>query len=304
MRRQWLTDPVFRDSRDPGPLDAQIPIPAYPRGMRIRSGLGRRLDPSPKSNVIVVVGTPLAGIAAGSWRLLTGTPLGDAVWGGILGGGAAFLAWAVGRELDPDRPLTATLALLVAPWVLLAGDPALLGAAIVLLGLRITAGTTGYPLYWADAVALVLFAFGSGTGGAGPIPGALAGLAVLVFDRRAGRVAGPLVAAASFGGWALWGEGPSWVDLAGGEWVLTLAAAPALAGVVWPRATVPTDRGDTAVRSGRVGAARVLALASVAAAVGWLGAPGLVALSPALIGAGAAGFPAGRGRGADGPSST
>lgn len=259
--------------------------------MRIRSGLGRPVDPSLPSNVFVVVVTPLAGIAAGSWRLLAGDSFGDAVWGGILGGGAAFLAWAVCRELDPDRPPTAALGALLAPWVLLAGDPSLLGLAVVLLGARITAGTTGYRLYEVDAAALALFALGAGAGGAGPIPGALMGIAVLWVDRRTGRIAGPLTAAAAFAGWALWGEGPEWVDLAGGEWVVLMAALPALAGVVWVRAGVPTDRGDAAVRPGRVRWARLLVAACIAGATAWFGAPGLVALSPALVGAAAAGFP-------------
>jgi hypothetical protein len=260
--------------------------------MRLRSGLGRPLEPSIPSNLLVIVATPLAGIAAGSWRLLAGDPFGDAVWGGIAGGGAAFLGWAVARELDPDRPPTAALAALVAPWALLAGEPSLLGVAIVLLGARITAGTTGYRLYEVDAVALALFAFMAGAGGAGPLPGALVGAVVAVVDRRIGRIAGPLTVAASFAGWALWGDGPSWADLADGEWVLAVGALPALMGVAWVRAVAATDRGDAAVKVGRVRAARVLALAAVGGAVVWLGAPGLVALSPALVAAAAAGFPA------------
>ena len=169
--------------------------------MRIRSGLGRPLDPALPSNLFVLVAAPLAGIAAGAWRLLAGDPFGDAVWGGILGGGAAFLAWAITRELDPVRPATAALAALSAPWTLLAGDPALLGLAIVLLGSRVAAGTTGYRLYATDAAALVVFSLGAGSGGAGPVPGALAGVVIIWFDRRTGLVGGPLVAAASFAGW-------------------------------------------------------------------------------------------------------
>lgn len=261
--------------------------------MHVRSGLSRRLDPSLPSNLLVLVVTPMAGVATGSWRLLAGEPFGDAVWGGILGGGAAFLAWAVARELDPDRPQTATLASLLAPWGLLAGDPALLGVTVMMLGARVASGTTGERLHPTDAAALALFALGSGGGGAGPVPGALVGAVLPVVDRPMGWAAGPLVAAASFGGWVLWGVEPAWSGLAGGEWILVAAVLPAVAGVVWVRVTVPTDGGDATVQRARVRGARLLVLAGVAGAAAWSGASGLESVSPALVGAAAAGFPVG-----------
>ena len=73
--------------------------------------------------------------------------------------------------------------------------------------------------------------------------------------------------------------------------MIAAAAVLAVAGVVRVAAGVPTDRGDSAVVATRIRAARVLTVAGVGGAVAWFGAPGLVALSPALIAAAAAAFP-------------
>lgn len=111
------------------------------------SALARPLVPSVPSNRLAaggfVVGTLAARLLGRSWR------------GALEVGGAAFLAWATARELDPDHPETANAALPVAALVALSGDPPdpLAGLA-VLSGLRVLAATVGQRPTPPDLVAL------------------------------------------------------------------------------------------------------------------------------------------------------
>ncbi|MGI8748078.1 MAG: hypothetical protein ACR2J4_07005 [Deinococcus sp.] len=111
------------------------------------SALPRPLDPSVPSNRFALLGTGaallLALLAGRGWRASLGV------------GGAAFLGWASARELDPDAPLSASLALgLSGLGALLGGSPKLLPGYTVLSGLRVLAGTVGPAASDADALAL------------------------------------------------------------------------------------------------------------------------------------------------------
>lgn len=81
--------------------------------MDLRTHLGRPLDFSFTSNRLIAILAALAGVAAAALWLLGGD-LG-LLWAPV----HAFLIWALVRELDPDRHVTALLAALVAGvWVL------------------------------------------------------------------------------------------------------------------------------------------------------------------------------------------
>jgi hypothetical protein len=117
--------------------------------------LGRPLDWSIPSNRFIVGLTPLAGSVAGLVALLAGDSLWDAIGWGVSTGGASFLAWAVGRELHPDRVWIATLAAFLAPIGLVWGRPDLLTTASILLVARAVAGTSGRTLRWSDVMLFV-----------------------------------------------------------------------------------------------------------------------------------------------------
>lgn len=117
------------------------------------TGLGRPLDPAHRSNRLAMSVTSLSGISAAflSW-LFDGSP--DVIGSGVVALGV-FLAWAIAREIDPDRPGSATAAMLIAWPVALLAPPALLAAGVVLLGVRIMAGTVGGSLTTTDYLILI-----------------------------------------------------------------------------------------------------------------------------------------------------
>ncbi|MFT2719327.1 hypothetical protein ACMT4L_04920 [Deinococcus sp. A31D244] len=122
------------------------------------SALARPLDFSYPSNRVAAAGSAGAALLA----LAFGRPWAQAA--GV--GGAAFLAWATARELDPDHPVTANAALPVAAAVALlggAGNP--LAGLAVLSGVRLIAGTTGEPATSADHAGLLLQSLLAGASG-------------------------------------------------------------------------------------------------------------------------------------------
>ena len=107
------------------------------------SALARPLDPSFASNRLAVLGAAaglvLPLLLRRSWRQAVGIS------------GAALLGWATGRELDPDHPETAALALGLAGGASLLGGSgqmqALLPGLSALSSLRLLVGTVG-PARW------------------------------------------------------------------------------------------------------------------------------------------------------------
>lgn len=77
---------------------------------------------------------------------------------GVRYGGGAFLAWAVAREVDPDRLATARIAVLVYLAVAWTGIPDLAAIAAVLLTARVIVRTTGRSPTVVDLGALVVLA--------------------------------------------------------------------------------------------------------------------------------------------------
>jgi hypothetical protein len=125
--------------------------------------LGRPFDWSRTSNRISLLGPAVVGLGSLGWDLAMGnTPdYVGALWASI----TAFLAWAAARELDPDRPHTATLAMVLAAVAAVTGvwDVPLGVSAAALLGLRVLAGTVGGDLKPVDLMVLIGLAVFSGT---------------------------------------------------------------------------------------------------------------------------------------------
>jgi hypothetical protein len=119
------------------------------------TALGRPLDPTHSTNRLVLVLVPVAGlvgalIAAG----------GSAPWSRIAGhavtwAGAAFLSWALARELAPDaeRAAFGAMAAGVASLTVLPGPSLLLAFAALLLA-RMVARTVGPPARTVDSVVM------------------------------------------------------------------------------------------------------------------------------------------------------
>lgn len=112
--------------------------------------LGRVIDVRVPSNLYAVL---LGGAFAVVALMLDAPP--------IAAGGSAFLAWALGRELDPDRVITANLAALAGGATALHFETASLGAVyLFLISARILSRTTGLSPTTVDlAVHLPIAAF-------------------------------------------------------------------------------------------------------------------------------------------------
>ncbi|MEE9183369.1 MAG: hypothetical protein V3U39_02695 [Acidimicrobiia bacterium] len=257
---------------------------------RITTGIARTIDLRDKSNRYALVVAGLAAIATLFWRLST---TGDDAWFWalrVLVG--VFLAWALGRELDPDEPASAAMApLVILPFFIL-GPPSISGSIAVLAAARIVVRTTGLSPSWFDGALLV---GGSAYLGSQPENWPAAGALILaVFADRILYPSGPsrslytatlmtVAAVAAAAGWAgdLAREGPTVGEWIGGTIVLMAVVAALL--MVRP----PTARGDfrkEQLAENRVLAARLLVAAVLVAGLIYPGGPIAPALSPLWAG--------------------
>lgn len=247
------------------------------------SGLGRHLNLRYRSNRIAVFGTLLAAALLGG---VTWTTSGEidffATASAAIG---VFLAWAIARELDPDHPGSASIAMVAATLLALIQPPATAVVAVLLIAVRILVGTVGAPLRPGDLLVLMAAA---GYAGSRPDGWAAAGalaIAVAVAHRRHRRWL-----PATLGGVALTtaivASPGADIGLASplSAVVITLAAAAA---AVTPRPTTvdsTTDFADQSISADRVFAARSITALTLVA-TGLLGAtatalaPGLAALA-------------------------
>jgi len=275
-----------------GAFDRNLPadLLAGYRAAGMASALVRPFDSGVASNRFILLVTPLTGVVAGVVSMAAGEGLGEAWRRGVSGGGAAFLSWAIGRELDPDRPSTACVAASLGPWLILIGSPDLLGAALTLLTVRMVAGTTGRWPTQADAVVMVIAtaAVAARPTGTGFAAVAVLGVAVAaIYEPRArSRMLIGAAAMASAGAGAAWwaGRSPTGPTTPGDAALVLFIAGVAAAGlsvVLLRRVAAPTDRahGGT-VSTARVRLARVIVAAAALGAWLWAGDSGVLAAAP------------------------
>jgi hypothetical protein len=122
---------------------------------QLLTSLDRSIDLNYPSNrfalLIAVVAAFVAFFLGGSWLIV----ISSASW--------AFATWALGRELDPDHPLTAGIAsscvvLLLAfhPASRVLAFEALCATGVLMLTARAALGTTGRALTWGDQLIVAL----------------------------------------------------------------------------------------------------------------------------------------------------
>ncbi|WP_428194541.1 hypothetical protein [Deinococcus saxicola] len=232
--------------------------------------LARPLDFSYPSNRIAAAGAVgailLGRVVRGNW------------WDALGVGGAAFSAWAIARELDPDSPQTANAALPVAAAAALIGGPGNpLAAFATLSGLRLIAGTTGDPATPLDHQGLLV----------------QSALAAATGNRSAALLAAaaPLLTPGSHS----WLPAPGvlmpqlWRDHAAGLTTLPAALLGLGAVALTPTFTAPEpvsspcDRAPRTVRAQEVQRARQAAVISLALGLGGGGVRGLVPLAAAVV---------------------
>lgn len=243
------------------------------------TAIGRAIDLEYRSNRYVVFASVVAGVVAGLVALLGGDDIGKAASIGVVAGLAAFAAWAVAREVDPDNTATAGMAAPLALIALLIGEPYLAAVFAVLLGARIAARPTGLPPKPVDGVLVVGLAGYVATtpyglvavGGLATAAGLDAGLDGAAGWRRwlpAGVLAAGALAAAIAGEW------PGWTTPGLGAIVLVVVAGAGMAAMRRGTPTSTCDHTGEPLDPGRLRAARMIAI--------------LVALTYAVTGGGAA----------------
>jgi hypothetical protein len=151
-------------------------------GVKFRSHLVRPLDPSSPWNRAAVLLSVAAGVLGALLTLLADRDL----WLAIQAGGTTFLCWAVTRELDPDRQMSAMVAAAAgATWVLLGQPTALLPFAGLLLAARLIVETTGRRPLPTDLAAMAVLATIISVSPLGWVMGFGLAIAIYVDDRLA-----------------------------------------------------------------------------------------------------------------------
>jgi hypothetical protein len=249
------------------------------------TGLGRVLDPSHPSNRHAMIGAGLAFVAFAAISTIDDR---FTVVGAVAIAVSVFLAWALGRELDPDTPRVATVAMVLAAAAVLADPPSAIITGVTLLAVRLIVGTVGAPVSVVDVAVLA---------GVGAIAGAeptlwIVGLAIAIWLWSApevGRLRPAAMVAITVGagvgaayGWMrVWPDGMPLADVDATAYVLGSIAAMAMFIASRPRTVVTvTDADGTPLDIARVRLGTIAAgsFCMWAAVVG--GTPGFWAMGP------------------------
>jgi hypothetical protein len=248
------------------------------------SPLGRPLDFSYRSNVLVVVVSALVSAAYAAAEFLFDLSPASSWWAA---GGSVFLAWAIARELDPDHSGSAVAAMGVMAILAAAVQPPLLFAFGALTGLRLTAGTVGLPMKPTDYLSVIAIGGVVGLSDASLASALLLAAGVVVIGAAGGlaiaaaaaAVAATLTVTLAVGGGVQWAAPDGLgITLAAMATVALLLTVPARTG------SATTDVGTSAVIASRVTLARWLAWGGVIIAFAIYGGNGLLAAAPLVAG--------------------
>ncbi len=123
------------------------------------TGIGRSLQPDLRSHRIAFAGAVLTSVSYAAFAVATERAPTDAPIAGIV----VFIAWAVGRELDPDRPNVAAWSMPIAFAASIYDLPSALASAVALIGIRLIAGTVGAAVTWVDVAVFAFLGFVAGS---------------------------------------------------------------------------------------------------------------------------------------------
>lgn len=218
--------------------------------MKVVTGLGRPIDFRYPSNRYVVIVTFVAGAVAlaatSDGRLRTAFAV----------AGSAFLGWALARELDPDRTITAAVVAPIAAivaWIDAgAGHQASLGTIyLILITARVIARTTGRHPTAPDLIVHVGVATWIAASSVGWVAAVALGVA-LVLDTRFEEPApasqlwwGALIGILATASAGLLGEPTTWAAPTAREWV------PMIVGITGALFLLPPEQVASVTDSGR-----------------------------------------------------
>ena len=251
--------------------------------------LGRQLDPKLRSNQVAIGGAALIAALA---SLVAARQQGSPSSWFIAAGGAGFLSWAVARELDPDHPASAGLAMVLSVPLLALGRPSILLVVGALMAVRMMAGTVGGRPTIVDVLGIMFLAGVVGARPAGFLVVLLLAVGFVVAEgrnRRAGIIASGIVLAGILGAAII---GSSQIAAGTGDVPIILVPVLGFALISLSVASVgaTTDVGDELLSVERVRLARAAAVMLVGIATVVLGSAGLAAVSPVAAALVATGF--------------
>lgn len=237
--------------------------------------LGRTIDLRYPSNRFAVVASAVVGIVTGLAASGDGRSRAAAGATAVV---AAFLSWALGRELDPDRTTTANVACVAGGLAAGAFGGVGIGALYLLLAtVRVTVGTTGRSptaIDLAGHLILAVFVARTPAGWAAGIVFAFAlardlGLPDPAPPWQMGWSAATAVAVSVMAGVS--GRGADWIAPSASDWILVAVGLAGAALLAPPEATRSTTDltgaplSPARLRWGRGLGSAVLVLAAVAA---------------------------------------
>jgi len=120
------------------------------------TAVGRPIDPEYPTNRAIALITLVIMAGGALWRGLSGTAWRASAMWGVQAGLTVFLAWALCRELDPDHPLAAFVAVALALPATYLWDLPQLGVILwLLIAVRVVNRTAGPPAGVLDALGLL-----------------------------------------------------------------------------------------------------------------------------------------------------
>ncbi len=249
--------------------------------------IGRPVDIRVPSNQAIAVLAIFTAVGGAVHAAVLGHGLGTSLLQGIVFGGTGFLGWAIGREVDPDHPLSAFPAAgLAVLGAVLLGQPDFLLLFWALVCLRFVNRSPGLPAGIVESVGLVALGVGVALRHSWPVLGLSAlALALDGFLEPAHRRHLPLAAVTlvGAGALALVRPGPtSWILPDG--WVLVTALTSTAVLMVGTLRTGQVhsvdDRGSEPLRLARVRAVQLVAGLSGLVITFAGGAAGFTAAAP------------------------
>jgi hypothetical protein len=250
------------------------------------TSLVRLMDFRRASNRLIALASVIVSGSALGYGLYEGRSLLEAVARAVQLGLGVFLAWAIARELDPDRPESAAAATLIGAVLLFTGSPRLGGVLAVLLVMRIVLRSPGRPPTVVDLVFLVALAAYNLPTPLG-LPAAVALGIALVADSRLPEpapahvaMAGVVITLGVIAGGIYFGSFRiDWAEPTGWEWAFLALVGLALATLRVPAPAATDDRRAPLSRSRLVWATWLGVSAGVATVV-FTGGTAVPKLSP------------------------
>lgn len=127
------------------------------------TSIGRPVYPGYSTNFAILAAAAIAGVIAGSLRLVrSGGDIGASIATGFFMGAAVFIAWSLTREAAPDQDMAAFVSAGFAfVLAILWNVPALniLGLGGIIIYLRLINRIVGPPFRWIDTIGAAVFVF-------------------------------------------------------------------------------------------------------------------------------------------------